>query len=386
MSDNNHFKQFAKNLELTLEQYENRTDTGRALLESQREQLKNLISLENKIRLAIIKSSKGPYIYKRFIRFICDERKNILAARPFFRERQSVFTNKISGALKKRKEKTLFKYRVNYTFVLFAMKCFKWGPNSKITKLANEIGAIRKQITELNLPLAISQARIFYASTPKSHLTWMDLVQIHCGGLLVAVDKFVPPDGILENEESLQAYRKFRVVAIGRMMSDRIENYSETSLHFYPVDKKKLYRANKLLRQFKGEPDFEQLAEMVNQDVEIKSQRTDAREIASLLRAASTVSGDTIAPNGAASGEDREMQTTIERYSTQDAGVDAYKTIEDSNSIVSMKNAIKSLPIMHKKVLKLKGVSDDNNINNSTVKPKTASNNKQTRSPRTLLN
>ena len=347
MSDQNHFKTFAKTLETTLAQYT--TNDAQTLLESQRDQIKTLIGLENKLRRILIKHPWGPSIYRKFIEYICDHKRNILAARPYFRERQTEFTKSISGALKKRNFKTLYKFRINYTFVIFALKQFKWPKGGKIQTLANEIEALRKQITEQNLPLAISQARIFYACTPKSHLTWMDLVQIHCGGLLVAVDKFVPPDtSDMSNEESLQAYRKFRAVAIGRMISDRIEQYSETVLHFYPVDRKKIYRANKLIRQFGDNIDYVKLSEMVNEGIDHPSQRTNPEEIANLLQSSSTVSGDTAVND--------TMETTLERFS--DDGETRYdQNVEDTEAMVIMKSSISELPLIQKKILRMKGIA-----------------------------
>lgn len=358
--DSRHFKLFAKSLELALEKYV--PDTTQTLLESQRDQIRTLIKLENQLRRTLIKHPWGPSVYKKFIDFICDSKRNILAARPYFRERQTVFTATISGALKKRNFKTLYKFRVNYTFILFALKQFKWPKGGKIQKIAGEIEKLRNQICEQFMPLAISQARIFYASTPKSHLSWMDLVQIHCGGLLVAVDKFVPPDtSNMTDDESLQAYRKFRAVAIGRMISDRIESFSETVLHFYPVDRKKIYRANKIIRHFGDKVDYVKLADMVNVDIEQESQRTNPREIADLLASASCVSGDSVPVfEGFRDGEPAE--TTLQRYS--DSKEDRYDaTVETNDAMVNMKLAIKELPPLHKKILIMKGIYDNSNSN-----------------------
>lgn len=353
-SDQVIFKNFAKTLEVTLQQY--KSDPNLTLLETQREQIKTLISLETKLRKALISHPWGPGVYKKFVEYIVDTKRNILAARPYFRERQTTFTKTISGALKKRNYKTLYKFRVNYSFILFALKSCKWPKSGKIVKLAEEIWTLRQQITEQNMPLAISQARIFFSCTPRAHLTWMDMVQIHCGGLLIAVDKFVPPDttGMTDNE-SLQAYRKFRAVAIGRMISDRLEQYSETVLHFYPVDRKKLYRANKIIRHFGDNVDYEKLAEIVNEGIELESQRTNAKEIANLLASASCVSGDTTV--------DETMETTLERFSVDEQ--DHFEpNLEKEQALNVMKRHIQELPNITTKVLKMKGISYDINVHN----------------------
>lgn len=346
MEDNHlNFKLFAKNLESTLEKYEK--NTGQDLLREQRKQIKQLISLENDFRKALIAHKNGQQAYIKFIEFICDKKKNILAARPYFRERQTVFTKSISGALKKRNHKTLFKYRINYSFVVFVLSAFHWSENSQVVKLAKQIEGIRQQITEQNLPLAISQARIFYGSTPKSHVSWMDLVQIHCGGLLIAVDKFVPESGKMTDEQSLQSYRKFRAVAIGRMISDRIENYSETLIHFYPADKKKIYRANKILKSFGENVDYAKLADAVNHGIEQDSQKTTPEEIANLLASAGTVSGDTIVGDS--------TETTLERYSVSDE--DRFDSgVESNDAIDKMRLALRDQPMIIQKIFRLRGV------------------------------
>lgn len=347
MIDAHNFKVFAKNIEIALQKYE--SDSSKNLLEVQRTQIKTLINLENKFRRELIKHPWGTGVYKKFISFILNDKCNILAARPYFRERQSTFTKYISGALKKGVHRTIFKYKINYSFISFVVKACKWPKNGKIMELSRQIEKLRDELTEQNIPLAISQARMFYACTPRSHLSWMDLVQIHCGGLLIAIDKFVPPDtSDMTDDESLQAYRKFRAVAIGRMISDRIESASETVVHFYPADKKKLYRANKLLRAFKGQIDYEVLVQKVNEGIELESQKTNVRELQDLLATASCVSGDT--------SVDGEMETTIERYSTPE-DQDKNLSLENMQAINVMKSNLSELPVFQQKIFKMYGIS-----------------------------
>lgn len=346
--DETHFRLFAGNLEAAIARYESIPEE--TLIVRQRRQLQLLIELEKKFRTTLIKHPWGPAVYKQFVKIILDDKRNILAARPYFRERQSVFS-KISRALKKRSDKGLYKFRFNYSFVQFVLEAKNWESNrigSKIVTLAKEINAIRMEIMEMNLPLAISQARIFWSNTPKSHLSYMDLVQIHCGGLLVAIDKFVPPDtSNMSEEEELEAYRSFRSVAIGRMIGDRIENYSETLIHFYPVDKRKIYRANKARRVLGENPDFSKVAAQVNEDVE-KAHQTTPEEIAELLAASSCVSGDvSVEPDG---------ETTLERYEA-DAEIRPDLVAESNDAMLVMKTNLGVLPLVERKVLRLKGVS-----------------------------
>lgn len=223
----NTFKNFCSNLEGLLAAHEASQDPEEELLPRQRKQLRNLINLEAQFRDALIRHRWGLNVYRDFVTYIVETRANILAARPFFRERSKVFTASISPALKERNDKTLYKYRINWSFVEWVVKARKWRPGSPILALANQIRKQRIEIVEQNLPLAISQARQFWNATPPSHLSYMDIVQIQCQGMLLAVDKFVPPnDKRMSEKESLARYRTFRAVAIGIMTRDRVNAYS----------------------------------------------------------------------------------------------------------------------------------------------------------------
>jgi DNA-directed RNA polymerase specialized sigma subunit len=345
------FKLFANNLAVALEKFKVDGDQT-PLLEIQRQQLRDLLVLEETFKNALIKSPLGSEIYKKFIDYICDVKGNILSARPYFRERQKIFTKTISGAIKNRDYKTLYQFRINYSFILFVSNNFAFPEKSKILKYIKQIKQLRSNICEQSLALAISQAKIFYSCTPRSHLSWMDLVQIHCAGLLIAIDKFVPPDTTnMTDEESLQAYRKFRAVAIGRMIAGRIQNYSETLIHFYPNDRAKIYRANKLIRSFGGNVDFEKLATLVNSDVEVVSQRTNARELEGLLAGASTISGDsTVEPVFGSA-----PLSTLELYEV-DVESRFDSVVEQNQALSLMRTCITELPVVHQKILKMRGV------------------------------
>lgn len=352
MSDEVHFRQFAGVLEAAIARYD--ITQEESLIERQRRQLMELLSLEKAFRKALVSHHLGNKTYKKFLHHILEVRHNILAARPYFRERQEEFAEKISDALKKKNEKTLYKFRINSEFVTFVMRSHAWPKRSKITKLANKILQMRNEIIEMNMPLAISQARIFWSNTPRSHLSFMDLVQIHAAGLLTAVDKFVPPDtSEMTEQEELDAYRKFRAVAIGRMIGDRIEQYSETLVHFYPNDKRKIYRANKALRvATPGEStDWDKIADIVNKEVE-PNQKTNSLEIAELVSGASCVSGDV--PLLSADGGPEE--TTLERFAADEETRPDVR-IEELDAMMHMQAAFRQLDLVAKKTLMMKGVN-----------------------------
>jgi DNA-directed RNA polymerase specialized sigma subunit len=341
--DDDHFRRFGRTLEATIAKY---GDFTRAqLLERQRESVEKLVALETEFRRTLIKHPWGPAVYRDFVQMICDEKRNILAARPYFRVRQQVFASQISKALKKRQVKALYRFPFNYQFVAFALKAKAWHTNrigGKIISLARQIESTRTELVEMNLPLAVSRARIFWSRTPQAQLTHMDLVQITAEGLMAGIDKFVLPYS-----------PSFRAMLIGRMLGNMIEQYSETLIHFFPVDKRKIYRANKILAKYGENPDFEKVAEEVNKDVE-PAHRTTAAEIRDLIAAASTVSAD--APAGE---QETDGETTLTPLDTFRAPEDMHPDVrvETAESLALMGRAIHELPLIERKLLRLKGVS-----------------------------
>jgi DNA-directed RNA polymerase specialized sigma subunit len=278
--DDEHFKEFASALEGVIAKY----GTIEDLYALQRKQMTELVDLEAKFRKVLQDHSQGLRVYTDFVNFICNIKKNILDARPYFRERQTIFTKEISGVFKAKTPEELYDFRINYRFILFAMSAHRWGKKSEIRKLFNKISDLRTEIVEINIPLAISRARVFYSRTPRSHLSYLDLIQIACEGLMSGIDKYTPgSEGVIP--------RIFRSTVLGRIGGNHISEYSETQIHFYPVDKRKIYRANKVVRKFIDGVDYDALALAVNIDVE-DIHKTTSGEIADLMSAASCLSLD----------------------------------------------------------------------------------------------
>jgi DNA-directed RNA polymerase specialized sigma subunit len=366
--DDNHFRNFAGGLEQAIAKY-GETPEGELIIR-QRAQVEKLVSLEKEFRRTLISHYQGPAVYKAFVKYIRDVRRNTLDARPFFRERQKIFTKSISKALERRADKSLYRFHFNYQFVLFALKSQKWRPNSKVVQLAKQIRQIRTELIEMNMPLAISRARIFWSRTPKAHLSYMDLIQISSEGLMSAVDKFCLPYSTA-----------FRDVAIGRMVGNFIEQYSETMIHFFPKDKRKIYRANKIMRLFGENPDWEKIMVIVNKEVDISkvirlygktqdwalvidelgkepdtNHKIGPDEIANLMAASSTVSADAPLP-----GQENEVDIDDSRLP-----LDGFRAPEDthpdvrvemSEALTVMGRAIHELALKDRKLLKMKGVS-----------------------------
>jgi RNA polymerase sigma factor (sigma-70 family) len=335
-----HFRQFAGALDRSIKRFWSRRPES--LFLAQKKQVETLVKLERQFKLTLIKHSAGVKVYQAFIDYICKTRRNILDARPYFRERQDVFTRDISRALRSRGPRALYRFSFNYRFVQFALGAYKWKPRSPIVLLAKKIRALRDELVTTNMPLAISRARIFYSRTPKAHLEHMDLVQIACEGLMSCVDKFVPPFS-----------RAFRAVAIGRMTGNFIEQYSETPIHFYPREKRKIYRANKYVGRHAG-ANPEDIAKEVNKGVE-KAHWTTPSEIANLMAAASVVSAD------AQTQEDEAgvvPTRQIERYAApEDVQPDVIAERQDAYG--KLNQAQGQLSVTQRKCLQLWGVQVD---------------------------
>ncbi len=307
--------------------------------ELQKAQLEGLVDLEKQFRKALISHKWGKKAYQGFMDYICLEKKNILAARPFFRVRQPTFTSFISVALKAKNLNELTKYHFNFQFIHYIMKRNKFGKNSDLARLYSEIIIARKELITINLPLVLNRAGIFWSRTPNSHLTYMDLVLIASEGLISAIDKYCLP------------YSKvFRSVAIGRMVGNFISQYSETLVHFFPDDKRKLYRGNKAVRRFKeGEIDYEALAEAINFGAS-KEHLTTASEIADLMSAASLMSTE--------NGTEEEIRAGgILASHEAPPSVQPDVLVENSNLIENLGNAIDQLSVLEQKFLKLRGIT-----------------------------
>lgn len=346
IDDDDHFRKFTEKLAREIDKYPSVNE--KALLEFQKEQVERLVELETEFRQHLVKTGDPYEVYPKFIHHICEVRRNILASRPYFRERQDVFTAHISDIFKRKDHEALKKYHFNFPFISLAIREFGCSEDKNLLRIYKEIKKLRIELVERNMPLAISRARIFWNKTPKSHLTYMDLIQIAAEGMLSAIDKYVLPFSSV-----------FRSVAIGRMVGNFIENYSETTVHFFPVDKRKIYRANKVAHWYStgNEVDYEEIAKRVNEGIDQKDHHTTASEIADLMQAASCV------PSGAFAGvlEAREAAMDDEASDETSSG-EAHDGLrpdlltEQSDSYRVLANAIEQLSIFEQKILKLKGV------------------------------
>lgn len=252
-----------------------------ALVARQKEQVEALVAAETEARKALIRDPRGLEVYTKFVQFISTERRNNLAAQPYFREPESVFTAEIGPLLKSKSVRGLFKFHWNWSFAHFARTAVQWSPDDEFWVASEKIARARTELVEMNLPLAISRARLFYLRTPKSHLEYLDLVQCAAEGLLMGIDKFRLPYSPV-----------FRSVAINRMVGNFIDRYSETMVRFFPLEKRRIYRANKVMRRFTSDTvDIKALTDVVNEGMSDRHKATP-EQMALLMSAVSCLSLD----------------------------------------------------------------------------------------------
>lgn len=311
----------------------------------QKKQVEKLMALEKNFKNSILKYKQANEIYRKFILLVVVQNKNILSARPYFREKAEIFSSKITPAIKEGKVRALQKFHINYLLIKFVRDNWVGPFPEKSQKYFNQVIEARRKLIENNMPLAINRAKLFYRKVPRNHVSLMDMIGIAAVGLISGVDKWVGDYSPV-----------FRSVCIGRMGGNLIESYSETMLHFYPSDRHILYRANSIAYR-EDIQNFEELAEAINksfaQDKEegkkTSFKKISGSELASLMRAASTMS--TTLP-----GEESEALNEI--YETQDidSSVDMEEEIVERDSMNKMIFSALSLPLIYQKVLRLKGI------------------------------
>ncbi len=332
-----HFLLFASSLEALLAGHE--FDSTEDHTARQKRQVETLIDLEIKFRETLIEDWRGPSVYEEFVRFISQVRRNILDARPYFRERQDVFKTEISPALRYKQHENLYKYNINWQFISFALKHGDFSPGSRVVKASNEVNKARQELIEENMPLAVSRARIFSGKTRRAHLTHMDLVQISNEGLIAAVDKFVLPYTPI-----------FRSVVIGRSVGNLIESNSETLLHFYPSDRRKIYRTNKTNRDPES-PDWDKCVEAINIDSDEKH-LTNVDEVQTLMLAASHVSMDVMTEDDAVSDAVKKVHNSY----AADESTRPDVQLENAQIRNKLYSSINGLASAEKKILIMKGL------------------------------
>jgi DNA-directed RNA polymerase specialized sigma subunit len=312
---------------------------------TQEQQVVELMEAEHEFKMAVLAFKRhSNEIYHRFLQKICLENKNILSARPYFRENAVTFSEKITPAIKAGDVETLKTFNINYQFIKFIMDNWHLPKKEKeMAPLFKRVHRARTVLIENNMPLAINRAKLFYRKTPKSHLSLMDMIGICSQGLAAGVDKWCGKYSPV-----------FRSVCIGRMVGNLIDSYSETSLHFFPSDRRILYKANSIRGRQKID-DINELSKAVNQGFKddkelgkgsLPKEEVTPSQLAELLAAASMVSADSVV---------NEEGYDIYHF-TSDGSKSSEDSLVENESIRKVILAMSTLPLLHKKVLKLKGI------------------------------
>lgn len=222
----------------------------------QRKQVEKVVKLEKYFANALKRYARATEVYVMFAEFVRNDLGNILSAKPYFRETPANFTKHISPAIREKNAKRLMDFHPNYQLIKFVVT--RWGEPlpANLQSIYDRFLKAREILIENNLPLAINRAKIFYRSTPQSHLGLLDFIDICTCGLITGIDKYIG-----------EYTPVWRSVCIGWMVGYMIEEYSKTLIRMYPSDKKILYRANSLKHSLKIE-DTKLLAKAVNESFE----------------------------------------------------------------------------------------------------------------------
>lgn len=298
------FYRLANSVAQVLERNEVPVGDAKKITALQKKQVESLMKLEDLFKKSILKYSQARETYKKFILMIVVENQNILSARPYFREKAATFSKKITPAIKDADVEKMQEFNVNFKFIKFVQENWLGPMPEKSQVLLDKIERQRQELIENNLPLAINEAKRFHKKVPENHVTLMDLIAAAAEGLASGVDKWCGP------------YSKvFRSVCIGRMKGNMVDLYSETTIHFYPTDKRILYKANTI--RFREETKtIPELVEAINKSFEQdelegkkgSKERVTEGQLNNLLNAASTYSAD----SQAVEGEDAKESTILD--------------------------------------------------------------------------
>lgn len=339
------FYKFAGEVTRRIQANKDDANKGMNSTDIQKQEVEELLDAEVKFKETILKYKQSTRVYMKFWNKVCKTNKNILSARPYFRESAITFSKKITPAIKATDLEGMKTFDINYQLIKFIRDNWEGPFPERAEQLYWRVHKAREILIENNMPLAINRAKLFYRKTPKSHLTLMDMIGI-CGmGLAAGIDKWCG------------AYSPvFRSVCIGRMVGNLIDSYSETMLHFYPSDKRVLYKAH-TIRGRKGIDEIHALTAAVNQSFKddekegksIPKNEVTVSELSYLMSAASTVSADqTVSVND-------EGSFGVYDY-TPDETQDIEAAYVEKETTAHMLSLAASLPLMHRKVLRLKGI------------------------------
>lgn len=309
---------------------------------TQEQQVNELVAAERDFKESILKYKQSTAIYVKFLNLIREKNKNILSARPYFRERAKDFSKLVTPPIKEKNIELLKTFNINYKFITFIKNVWLGPFPKKAQELYERVFLAREKLIQNNTPLAINQAKLFYRKNPANHLDYHDMIDICMEGLCAGIDKWCGP------------YSKvFISSCLGRAKGNLMEAVSESVIHMYPSHRRILYKAN-MIRSRRGIENIEELTKAINESFRqdgldgksMPKKEVTVSELSSLLSAASIVSADQTV---------NEEGYGVYAY-TEDETKDTEGNYINKESMSRMIHCTKDLPLIHKKILRLKGV------------------------------
>src|ERR1035437_2530876 len=86
---------------------------------TQKQQFEELVTAERLFHETVLSYRISTEMYKKFIQLIRITNKNILSARPYFRETSETFSSKITPALKNKDPEAMKEFGINYHMIIF---------------------------------------------------------------------------------------------------------------------------------------------------------------------------------------------------------------------------------------------------------------------------
>jgi len=132
-----------------------------------------------------------------------------------------------------------------------------------------------------------------------------------------------------------------------------VTSNSETMVHFYPTDKRKLYNANKVMNKCRTE-DFQEISARVNDLAKEHLYTTTPEEVTHLVAASNLINADFSPPAHSGDNQTKTIQDTMQYADVPEKQPDiGYEAHELSGKLAQ---AIRKLTVFEQKLLRLKGM------------------------------
>jgi len=291
-----------------------------------------MIQLENKFKDLILASkTKKVVIYKKFIKYVKDEKGNILHSKMYFREREVVFVSDILADIRDEDHEALYCRKINFKFMKWVMELDSPPKHRSLKIIYDQYNQIRSMVIQKNLPLVVNRSKLFQFKSRKSSENPLEYVQIGAEGLIHSIDKFVPSGATFDQ-------REFKAPAIGWIQSVLMEDAkSRTMLKTSTTDKRIMYRVN-IARYRLGYSEIAKVLAFVQE----KYPKATQEQIQSMILSENITSVD-------GTTEDR---SAFSRHMQTDS---AEEEIISSLMIQRVEKIAKGFSILERKALVLKG-------------------------------